>query len=496
MRDLEQFFANRAAARESWLALLAGILAIGYDIPIIPLPDGTLGASRERLYQLTCVAQRMAFTAATQTHRPPLSSFQALLAVILAKKLHFEWIDGNNGLSGLLGLAQRLVFTMGLHRDPRLAQNAFEAEDRLLREKVFSTYLILEYQQSLETGIPFLLRPADFDVRNPGGPDSLKDKHLADFMKVFPTLAKGLHITHSANTKVRQDEVAAILQALSTSDKPATARTKVKPAEVIEQLVTSFVPNTVNRLHVALLDILLEQGTADIRQRLTTDMYKPAFALIDQYIDTMKSVETIVQPDVREALQKVVYMCMRTSMFNAACYVMVFLKLSLSDSSLLSLRGPASAALDSSFVFRKLRSVAEYSACGFTWSFQVIKETAGFNAHLNAVQALYRIYVETGEGDPDLLSEDGQKIIAAMAKGLEDTYERAGMTIGPGDEPTVDLPPSLTASRGSNSNSPNDFFKHMDPLLFENWDWPWTDLVGDADTMWSTPGKQSWPDAA
>ncbi|KAF2157045.1 hypothetical protein K461DRAFT_317207 [Myriangium duriaei CBS 260.36] len=490
VRELHQFFADRSAASEAWVALLTAIIAVGYDISIHPLPNGTYNPDRDRLYQLTRMAQNATFAAAAKTHRPPLTVFQALLAVIIAKRFHFHWIDSNDGLSGLLGVAQRLAFSIGLHRDPRLAKQSFEAEDSLLREKVFSTYLLLEFHHSLECGHPFLLRPSDFDVRNPGGLSSPKDRHLSEFMKIFPTLATGLQFTHSNNYKPHTSEITQILQSfIAAADRlavrPGTQETTV--VSIIEMIQSSIVPTLVNRLHVAMLNIIMEHGAPDFRQRVTNDMYKPAFAIIDLMDTLMNIVNKIPVAEVRSGLQKIVFMTMRSSLYNACAYLLLFLKLSLSDTTLLNLRGPTSAALDSSFVLRKLRTMAEWSTCGFTWSFQLIKEGGGFNAYLHAVQALYRIYVETGTCDLDILSADGVKVIEAMAKGIEETYERAGYTLGPGDQPVVAIPENLRGSTSSVQESPTSFLNELDPLFFENWDWPWTDLIAGSESSWSTP---------
>lgn len=497
--ELKQFYRDRSAASEGWLALLGGIVAIGYYITILPFPDGSFIPDRAKLVELSTIAQQMAFSAASKTHRPPMVVFQALLIAIINKRLQFQWIDSNDSLSSLLGVAQRLCFSMGLHRDPRLAKNALQQDDAILREKLFCTYLILEFQHSLESGIPFLLRPSDFDVRNPGGFGSLRDKHLCEFMRAFPALAAGLQLTHSNATKPRPGEVNKILHQLQAATKNSVhvASSSDGPEiEAVRRLQAAFVPTLANRLHVALLNVLLEHGTPAIRQQVTTDMYKPPLAILDQLNDLMETAEKEQEPDVRSALQKIIWSATRSASFNAGSYLLCFLKAALCDQTLLTLRGPPSMAHESSFIFRKLRALVDWAAKTFDWgSYQPIKETGGFNAYLYAVEALYRVYVETGSCDPDLMSENGAVVVDAMGSGIEDIYERAGLRIGPGENPVVALPKSLGGRKISQTTSTPDFMLNdLDPLFFEQWDWPWQDLIPNSETSWSTPANQSLSD--
>lgn len=137
-RELHRFLVDRSSVSDSWLALLAVILAIGYDLPVGPMPDSTFDSSRDKLLQLTKIAHYATCAAAAKTHRPSLTTLQALIGVIIARRLHFEWLDANNSVTGLLALAQRLIFTMGLHRDSRLARKSLELEDGPIRESVRS----------------------------------------------------------------------------------------------------------------------------------------------------------------------------------------------------------------------------------------------------------------------------------------------------------------------------------------------------------------------
>lgn len=265
------------------------------------------------------------------------------------------------------------------------------------------------------------------------------------------------------------------------------------PAEVtitslVEMLQASIVPSLANRLHVALLEILLEQGTAEYRQQLTTDMYKPAFAVLDTFDKLMTATSKLTSEEEKAGMQKIIYLSMRSHIWNAGAYLLVFLKNSLSDATLLTLRGPSAAALDSSLIFRKLRTMSEWCYSGVGWSFQLIKATSGLNAYLGAVQALYRIYVETGVSDPDLNGEKGNAVIEAMAVGVETTFERAGIVPLPGQEPIMDVPPD-NYQIGDIDPSQMGIMDSLDPLLFQGWEWPWTDLVAGNDMSWPTPGS-------
>lgn len=132
--EVDNFFEHKQASSPMWLALLAAVLAMGWQLPVIPLPAGT-STDRGKAHgaRLMAFVQSLAFASSKWARRPSLLRFQLLLILIMSDYLSFDWVDGSDVISGLLGLTTRMAFTMGLHRDPKYAKRYSEPEMELRR---------------------------------------------------------------------------------------------------------------------------------------------------------------------------------------------------------------------------------------------------------------------------------------------------------------------------------------------------------------------------
>lgn len=157
--EIHAFLLDRTSVSHRWLALLASVLALGYVVPVLPLVDGGYARRPDRAEPLANLAQQHAFVVAASYHRNHLATFQTLLALIIFKNSSFGWVDGNNGIAGLLGLASRLVFTLGLHCDPSVAVEKLSDEVSSIRRKVrkIHRYVSSNCQLAFKSSIPELV---------------------------------------------------------------------------------------------------------------------------------------------------------------------------------------------------------------------------------------------------------------------------------------------------------------------------------------------------
>lgn len=141
--EVEEFWVRREVKSTMWLGLFIAILALGYQLPVIPLPEGVSRRGRAYGRELTATVRSFIFASPAATKRPDYKCFQLLLLLILSQSLELDWVDGNDVKHGLLSLTSRLAFTMGLHRDPSFANGITATEARLRRMVSFHVLCLI-----------------------------------------------------------------------------------------------------------------------------------------------------------------------------------------------------------------------------------------------------------------------------------------------------------------------------------------------------------------
>ncbi|KAG8632018.1 hypothetical protein KVT40_001158 [Elsinoe batatas] len=473
--ELFLFLQDRDAVTQSWLALLVSILALGYVTPVLPLADGGYALKRDKADQLAVLAQQHAFSASAATHRSPLTTLQTLLALVVFKLLSFGWSDGNNGIAGILGLSQRLVFCLGLHRDPTMAIKVLEDREANIRRTIFGTYIRLEYLHCLETGMPFLLRPSDFDVTARSTTRNGSDDHQAEFMQMLPVLASALQLTSSSRSGMSEHEVKALLEDLKarSSATNSAQRPSNEPGhDVLSTIQASMNAILFYRTHVAMLGLILEQEDGALRPRLTQDMVTPALQVLDIFTALFDTITARVAPESVKGWQILLMSFIRVTIYNAIGYLLTFLQKSLVDPTLLALRGTSPAALDSSHIFRKIRLALKTTRCTIGLSFSCVRENVAFPAILRSVEVRYRLFVEKGLVDVDLASPEGQVVVDSLAETMDEMLNEA----------TQALESSRNTFQQEEWNSFADLPSGDQLTLLNEWDWPWYSVMSD--TMW------------
>lgn len=142
--EVAAFWEEKEAPRTQWLGLFLAVIALGHQLPVIPLPEGfPVAKGRVRGKEMMNFVRSLNFchltsgrTPSVRARRPCLAHFQTLLITILSESLALDWIDGNDVGSGLLALANRMAFTMGLHRDPGFIRDMTRDPDTVNRISV------------------------------------------------------------------------------------------------------------------------------------------------------------------------------------------------------------------------------------------------------------------------------------------------------------------------------------------------------------------------
>lgn len=116
--ELKEFWENRESKSTAWRVFFLAILSIGYQLPTLSLPRGkTVENGRAQGKTVMHLVENIMFAPRVCSRRPELASFQTLLLIMFSKSLDLDWVDSNDDKSRLLGLANRMVFTLGLHRN-------------------------------------------------------------------------------------------------------------------------------------------------------------------------------------------------------------------------------------------------------------------------------------------------------------------------------------------------------------------------------------------
>ncbi len=133
--DMEDFWKTREPKYPMWLACVLAVLGIGYQMPVLAFPHNIEVPNGQMMGKniITKVTQ-FVYSFSTKLRRPDTVTFQCFLLLIIVQKLYMEHPDGSDAITGLLSIAGKLAFSMGLHRDPGMFPQLQAAEIRLRRK--------------------------------------------------------------------------------------------------------------------------------------------------------------------------------------------------------------------------------------------------------------------------------------------------------------------------------------------------------------------------
>ena len=173
LTELADFWESKVPLSTAWIVLLLAIVSIGYRLSGSPSHSGVdrdFDNDTESKRILSRVSTTF-FSSLPMQRRPNVTSFQILILIILAQKLDLPEPDGIDGQSGLLGVATRMSMSMGLHRDPTVCYGIVD-KDAEIRRKLWVTFVFLDLEHAIQSGMPFYMRVTDFDSSIPANGDS------------------------------------------------------------------------------------------------------------------------------------------------------------------------------------------------------------------------------------------------------------------------------------------------------------------------------------
>ncbi|KAL4862660.1 hypothetical protein BDV12DRAFT_39669 [Aspergillus spectabilis] len=130
----------------------------------VPSCDPTLVARQSNARELARVVE-----SAVLTHRglrKPSIDLLLILLLLLTLKNMLSEVDGPDGICALLGMAQKMAFTLGLHREPRGFQS-LPVEQVERRRQVWAMVRIFNREYSVQSGHPQTIRDDECDCQLP-----------------------------------------------------------------------------------------------------------------------------------------------------------------------------------------------------------------------------------------------------------------------------------------------------------------------------------------
>jgi len=161
-RELSSFWNQPDAIEDGWLALLYMVLALScYASPSIwflEVPGGYLGLAKRCIdgAEAAFLMRGMFMT------KPDLTSLRVLCLLSIGKLLDIITLDDSDGSWVFMGFVMRVGMSMCLHIGPA-SFPTMPAKEAVARRRIWNTLMLLDSTTALDSGMPLLLRPEDYD---------------------------------------------------------------------------------------------------------------------------------------------------------------------------------------------------------------------------------------------------------------------------------------------------------------------------------------------
>ena len=321
--------------------------------------------------------------------------------------------------------------------------------------KVYATYVLLDYYHSLQCGMPFLLRPSDFDTDY-----SSDHSHLGVFMRLFPKLAQALQLTHSSNSNTSEAETVELLSSLKTLAEEFPHPPPPEPG--LSVAIQTILPSLLlDRARIGLYFSVLDSPKLRRTYSLNKDLLDPALNILE----TFASLRAVHGDNI------LLIGLFRHTILASTGFLLAFLHCSLSDDTLLAARGSFPAAQDSTRIFRLIRETLLTIRAAMPFSLQCIREYCSHQMHLRYVQERHRRFIAQGIAHFDPESQDGQEVMQGMGDTIEEGLRVAESILGPLPSPATAELPMIQL--------PLSYDEVTEPMA--GWEWPW---VGEAGMEW------------
>ncbi|PVH78034.1 hypothetical protein DL98DRAFT_636448 [Cadophora sp. DSE1049] len=189
-QELEDFWITPTKICSAWASQLMMMLALGCPrakrVEEIDMVDGFLDAAEFYLSETSFM------------YKPSLVTLRVMCMMAIAKHIDIVAFDDSDGLWSFMGVIQRLAMSIGLHQDP----NHFEGMpllERELRKRLWTTFVCLDVQMSMESGMPMLLALPDFMCP---APRNFDDDDLSVSTDLLSTFSSSTIFTESSHQHI------------------------------------------------------------------------------------------------------------------------------------------------------------------------------------------------------------------------------------------------------------------------------------------------------
>ncbi|CEJ60328.1 hypothetical protein PMG11_08905 [Penicillium brasilianum] len=166
-----QFHAEGRSSDLHWLLKTTAIHGLGFINDVSD--DGlglTLAARQQNGRCLAKIVERIVFTHPS-LRKPSIDVLEIFLLLLMFKNSMSE-VDGPDGICAILGMLQKLAFTLGLHRE--LGKTAGLSPGQVQRRReIWAMVRILDHEYSIHSGLPHTIRQDQCNSEPPS-----RDHHL------------------------------------------------------------------------------------------------------------------------------------------------------------------------------------------------------------------------------------------------------------------------------------------------------------------------------
>lgn len=246
----------------SWLAQLSMVLLLGCKTASEGLFEHVGGKSKLEELAQHCLGLAETYVSRAQfLDFPDLSMIRTFCMIIVSKSMEAETPATSGGSVALVGLAVRLAMSMSLHRDPDTLSD-ISAPEAEARRRVWTTLIFLDLSAAIDSGLPPVLKPADWDTAPPSshgdiapeghGTSSSSISLVTMLTKAFPVVALVLSTVNQARPKIEYSLVMDCdreLRAVLQQAEDAFGRERYQSELLHHTMLQTFLRRTLLALH-------------------------------------------------------------------------------------------------------------------------------------------------------------------------------------------------------------------------------------------------------
>ncbi|GAB7342297.1 hypothetical protein MBLNU457_g0529t1 [Dothideomycetes sp. NU457] len=499
--DVNRFWDDQASVSKPWLLCFLAIIALGYQLPVDnghgePIKDGqTMGRD------LMNVVSNVLLSSSDLGGRPTVQVMQTLLCVCVSHRLRIDWVDGNDTISGLLGLATRMSFTMGLHRDPKEARSVhrdyvMSTELALLRRKLFLTLNLMDIEHSVDAGMPYYLRTCDYDDIN--GPElddmSSYERRLAT---AIPTWSEFLVSIVSSRSNPQTSSTAMCLSNLAAQhaeNEPSVAGGQPQQySSMTQALQTITLRNLDIRLLMALDTGTLFHGPDEGGNKTNARLLASAKAILANQ-RRLYDLADQFDPPTRTAWHHLFLALFRCTFDYASSTILLILRRTISDDPAQRAPLPPGETVDDllGLVDQCLDFTTNNS---LALSIELVKESMAWSGYQRSVAERLSICAQHGWESFNMALPESKTVMRGIGEAMDEVLQKARAAIDTArrsDDPHPALVKRTEAEVAADRNGEQTATTAFDPSLLEGealdqWTKETDALLRDLDLQWPYP---------